>query len=165
MSATLSYDTPTQTHLEAFAKITAKTQGAIKGDSKRKGKEQQIQVLGIEFGAKSPRDVSTGQASGRRQYEPFEIEIEMGPPAAQLMQSLSTNEVITKAEFEIYKHNENGAEEVATKITLENSTVSAYKMVAGDTESLFPHVRIAFTFTKIEIEASKTMMSDSWMQR
>jgi type VI secretion system Hcp family effector len=163
MTTTLSYDTPSKTHLEAFAKITATKQGALKGDSKRDKMEQYIQVLGIEFGAKSPRDANTGQSAGRRQYEPFEIEIELGPPAAQLMQALANNEVLTKAEFSIYKQNEAGAKEVATKITLEKATVSGYKMVAGEDELLFPHVRFAFTFSKIEIDADKTMMMDNWM--
>lgn len=152
-------------HLEAYAKITAKTQGALKGDSKRKGKEGTIQLLGLEFGAKAPRDLATGNASGKRQYEPIEIDIEMGPPATQLLQALATNEVLTKAEFEIYKHNESGAEEVATKITLTNSTVSDYRLVAGEEDELFPHVRVGLTFSKIEIEASKTVMSDDWMAR
>ena len=151
-------------HLEAYAKITAKTQGALKGDSKRKDRKDRIQLLGLELGAKAPRDLQTGNASGKRYYEPIEIEIEMGPPATQLLQALATNEVLTKAEFEIYKHNEAGAEEIATKITLTDSTVSDYRMIAGEEDTLFPHVRIGLTFAKIEIEASKTAMSDSWIE-
>ena len=152
-------------HLEAYAKITGKKQGAFKGDSKRKGKNDSIQLLGLELGAKAPRDQATGNASGKRQYEPIEIEIEMGPPATQLLQALATNEVLTKAEFEIYKHNEAGAEEVATKITLTDSTVSDYHLVAGEEDALFPHVRIGLTFARIEIEASKTSMMDDWIAR
>ena len=150
-------------HLEAYAKITGKKQGDLKGDSKRKDRKDRIQLLGLELGAKAPRDKLTGNATGKRYYEPVEIEIEMGPPATQLLQALSTNEVLTKAEFEIYKHNEAGAEEVATKITLTDSTVSEYRLVAGEEDALFPHVRIGLTFAKIEIEASKTAMSDSWI--
>ena len=167
MTSTM-YDPSTRHgHLDAYAKIHATKQGNIKGNSTRDDKKDFVVVLGLEFGCKTPRDLATGQAAGRRQYEVLEIEIEMSPAATQLMQSCATNEVLDKAEFQIYRHSHaTGVAEIGTKINLEKATVAQYRFVAGDEDtSYYPHVRIALSFDKIEVETEKTVMSDSWTHR
>ncbi len=162
---------------EFYVKIKGKKQGQLKGESLRE-KRKDAWMTGLSFGYEvlSPRDVATGQASGKRQHKPIQFTKEWGAASPQLLTALCTNEVLDEVIFEFMKTNANGEEYVYQTVKLTNATVShvrQYTGSGGDSASSSRHTaaydtheleEVSLTFRKIEIESKdgKTMGIDDW---
>jgi type VI secretion system secreted protein Hcp len=160
---------------EFYVTIEGKKQGAFKGESVRKAHEAKIAGLSYQHSIKSPRDIASGQASGKRQHGPITITKEWGASTPQLFQALTTNEVLTKVLFEFFHTTPDGAEEVYYKVTLTNATVATVEYLTGvgesagtaktqsdyDTHEL---EKVSFTYQRIEVESvsGKTAAMDDW---
>jgi type VI secretion system secreted protein Hcp len=59
--------------LNAYLKLTGKTQGEIKGSNTQKGREDQIMVIGYNHEVVSPRDAASGLPTGKRQHKPLTV--------------------------------------------------------------------------------------------
>lgn len=162
---------------EFYVTIEGKKQGAFKGESVRAAHAAKIAGLSYEHEIVSPRDIASGQASGKRQHYPIKITKEWGPASPQLMVALTTNEALPKVLFEFYKTTPEGVEEVYYKITLTNATISRIKYVTGAGESAgtaktqasydtHELEEVSFTYQKIEVEntGGQTMAVDDWHQ-
>ncbi len=120
-----------------------------------------IAGLGFSYGVKSPRDVATGQASGKRQHGPIVVTKVVGTASPQIFQALTTNEVLKSVGIELP-----GGEGSGYTIKLSNATVSELKQY---TEVLNGQAMVledvSFTFQKIEVQdpGTKTMAIDDWM--
>ena len=163
---------------QAHIAVKGTKQGQFKGEGiQDKRKDKWMPVLSCNMGIKSPRDIATGQASGKRQYSPVTIVKEWGAASPQLLQACSTNEVLTEVNIEFSKTNKNGEEYVYQTIKLTNATVSDVQRYTGDdgTEgaSSSKHTsavdtmeleKVAFTFQKIEVSDNdgKTTYLDDW---
>src|SRR5690349_8803895 len=53
----------------AYVTIEGAKQGKFKGSSHIKGREDAIEISSYRLAASAPRDVATGQASGKRQFQ------------------------------------------------------------------------------------------------
>lgn len=163
---------------EFYVTIEGKKQGAFKGESPREVHKEKLAGISYSHSIVSPRDIATGQASGKRQHGPISIVKEWGAASPQLFQALCTNEVLTKVLFEFIHTTDVGEEEVYQTITLANATVSKITYNTGgigssaatsksagqyDTKEL---EEISFTYQRIEIEnkVGQTMASDDWTQ-
>jgi type VI secretion system secreted protein Hcp len=141
--------------------------GGASADGLRGGK-----IPGIRFFAEttSPRDVGTGQASGKRQHKPITITKQWDASSPQLFQALVTNEVLKSVLFEFVKTNLQGEEFVYHTIKLTNGTVSNIKSyldltdASGDPYDAHELEDVSLTFQKIEIEnrEGKTTAVDDW---
>lgn len=162
---------------EFYVTIEGTKQGALKGESPRTAHAAKIAGLSYAHEIVSPRDIATGQASGKRQHGPITITKEWGPSSPQLFQALTTNEVLKKVLFEFYQTTPEGVEEIYYKITLTNATVSRIRFTTGKGESAntaktqasydtHELEEVAFTYQKIQVEstAGKTMATDDWHQ-
>jgi type VI secretion system secreted protein Hcp len=149
--------------LEAYLTIEGTKQGKFKGDSQQSKHKDDIVVITFDYGAKAPRDVATGQASGKRQHGAFKFTSHLGPATPQLMNALVTNEVLKNVVLNVYRSSHDGAEEVGTTIKLTKATVASYELLS-DGATQYPEVRCEMTFQKIEVEnkSGKTMMADDW---
>lgn len=85
--------------LNAYLSLAGQKQGAIKGSVTIKGRENKIGVIAVSHEIISPRDVASGQATGKRQHKPFVITKEIDKSSPFLYNALCTNEVIS--EFEL----------------------------------------------------------------
>ncbi len=85
--------------LNAYLKITGSKQGLIKGSCIQKGKEGLIEVIAFEHEIISPRDVATGQATGKRQHQPLVVTKELDKSTTALIQALIQNETLPSFEL------------------------------------------------------------------
>ncbi len=163
---------------EAYIRITGQKQGSFKGESPRNADNHQwIEVFAFSMGVESPRDPSSGQVTGRRQYQPVTFVKAWGAASPQILTACATNEVLTQVVFQFIKTNENGEEYVFQTVTLTNAAISQVFRFVGDPEANHTPKsipsgptdtneleRVSFTFQKIEIDDTdgKTTFSDDW---
>lgn len=162
---------------EFYVTIEGTRQGAFKGESVREAHKDKIAGLSYSHEITSPRDIATGQASGKRQHGPITITKEWGPSSPQLFQALVTNEVLKSVFFEFIHTTPDGLEEVYHTIKLVNATVAKIRQSTGgggaesagsaktsasyDTHELED---ISFTYQRIEVEnkPGQTSADDDW---
>lgn len=149
-------------HVTLYVKVVGKKQGTFKGDGLlAKGHTDQMLALTFDYGLLSPRDLATGQASGKRQHKPVVITKEWGPSMPQFLVAVGTNEQLTKVTMEFWDTTVKGVQRLHFVVTLTNASVSEVKQrLANDllTED------IAFTFQKIQVEdkIGGTIFQDDW---
>jgi type VI secretion system secreted protein Hcp len=153
----------------AYISIKGKKQGQFAGDGSNKQNKNRILITSFSFSVESPHDASTGQASGKRQYQPIVIRKYWGEASPQVYQALVTNEVLTQVLVEFVTTDPQGKEVVDHSFTLTNATISQVKEF---TESTPPTTEvkdleeISFTFQKIEIkDKSGKTFTDDWEAR
>ena len=151
----------------AYISIKGQKQGQFAGDGSDKQNKDRILITSFSFSAESPRDVASGQASGKRQYQPIVIQKHWGEASPQVYQALSSNEVLTQVLIEFITTDPKGGEMVDHSFNLTNATISA---VREFTESAQPANQIeyleeiSFTFQKIEIkDKSGKTFDDNWV--
>jgi type VI secretion system secreted protein Hcp len=165
-----------------YISIEGQKQGKFKGESGRaapgvQGTESghglgRDKIVGVRFLAESssPRDVATGQASGKRTHKPITITKEWGAASPQLFQALVTNESLKSVLFEFVRTNAKGEQEIYHTIKLTNAAVSNIKSYldlidkTGDAYDAHELEDVSFVFQKIEMEDKdgKTQAVDSW---
>src|SRR5258708_24942367 len=137
-------------HVTLYVKVGGKKQGTFKGDGLvAKGHADQMLASAFDYGLVSPRDIATGQASGKRQHKPVVITKEWGPSMPQFLQAAATNEQLTKVTMEFWDTSRTGVQRLHFMVTLTNASVSEVKQrLAMDqlTQDL------SFTFQKIQVE-------------
>lgn len=119
--------------------IRAANQGQIKGTKALQGREGWIEVIAIQ----SPRDPASGQATGRRQYKPFVVQMPVGQAGQQLLQALCTNENIT--EFKLSMKDEAGKVVVGTLTGVRIQKITFERAKGGEVAM----EEISFVFQKI----------------
>jgi len=139
--------------------VTIVTQGGtrLSEETVRGGQQGKIEAIKFLYQVGSPRDLATGQATGRRQHSPITFTKEWGAASPQLVQAAVTNEVLRSVTFEFVKTNPTGKEIIYETITLTNATVASIKRyIATPTGSEQPDPRaledVSLTFQKIEIK-------------
>jgi len=161
---------------QAYMSVKGKKQGQFKGEAiQDKRKENWIPVLSFTMGLKSPRDISTGQASGKRQFEPVTIVKEWGAASPQGLTSCATNEVLSEVLIEFIKTNSNGENYIYQTVKLTDATFAQILRFTGEAESTgggsssrqaagAELERWSFIFRKIEVEDKdgKTTFLEDW---
>lgn len=153
-------------------------EGAMQGKFKPESLRQKDRIDAISFSQEviTPRDLATGQSSGRRQYQPIIIVKSAGASSPQFLQALINNELLKKVTIEFTKTNPSGEEYVFYRVTLEDARLAGYKQftmspteggatakhVSASEGNLFDEIK--FTFRKISVESTdgKTMAADDW---
>jgi type VI secretion system secreted protein Hcp len=144
---------------EFYVKIQGKKQGQFKGESTRAGHSDRLVGIAFSFEVDAPRDIATGQASGKRQHKPVLFVKEWGAASPQLYQAATTNEVLSSVVFEFVTTSADGEERVAETVTLTDATISKLKRTADARSEFADHGHptldeVEFTFQKIEFQSN-----------
>ena len=152
--------------LNAYMSVQGSKQGVFKGEGARPG---QISILQFTYEVKAPRDVATGQASGRRLHSPVMVTKELGAASPQLFTALVANEILPSVQIQFFRTRVDGKEELYHTVRLTNATVVRVRhhMHNPEVVGLSPGRAledVAFTFQRIEIQnnVGKTMGIDDW---
>jgi type VI secretion system Hcp family effector len=108
----------------------------ISGDVQERSHQGWIELSSVA-GIKSPRDVATGQSSGRRQYEPIVIRKRIDKSSPMLAEALAKKKTLGTVVVS----------QDGERFTLSNVMVSSIQK-DGNTES------ISFNYQKIEMQAA-----------
>jgi type VI secretion system secreted protein Hcp len=164
---------------EFYLTIEGTKQGPFKGESVREAHKDKIAAMSYRHEIQSPRDVATGQASGKRQHGPITVTKEWGAATPMIFQALVTNEVLTSVLFEFIHTTADGTEEVYHTIKLVDATVCKVVQMTGGgggatessaktTQAYDTHEveEVSFTYKRIEVEniLGQTSASDDWTQ-
>jgi type VI secretion system secreted protein Hcp len=155
---------------EFYVTIEGTKQGKFKGESVRDAHKDKLAGLHIEYSVGSPRDLASGQASGKRQHKPMSFLKEWGPATPQLLQACVTNEILKSVLFEFFHTSNDGIETTHHSIKLTNATVCGvgqYTPQGAKHDSDYDTHEIelvSLTFQKIELNnvTGKTMGVDDW---
>lgn len=148
-----------------YVKITGARQGAFKGDVVREGSPW-IRVISVQ-NVESPRDVATGQASGKRQWKSVVIRKNIDGSSQQLLRSVESKEPLKQVVIQFVRTANTGKEEAYQTITLVDAQISNFKKVAGPGSKREEEEEITFTYQKIEITdiKGKKMATDDWVSK
>ncbi len=145
---------------------------AIKGESGNAGHTDQTELLSFNFEVASPRDASSGLGTGKRAYKPVTVYKQSGLYSPLFFDALVTNAIIPKIIIEVYRADAvyKGIETKGTIITLENVSVSSYRILnglSGEYSKAKPDAtydELKFVFQKITIEdaSSRLLSTDNW---
>jgi type VI secretion system secreted protein Hcp len=117
---------------EFYVTIDGIRTGRFHGESTAKAHKGKITGLEFFYEVTSPRDVATGQATGKRQHKPITFVKEWGTASPQLFNALITNETLTNVLFEFPQTSPKGKEQIVETIKLTDATVSAFRQYIGD---------------------------------
>ena len=146
--------------LNAYLTLKGQKHGAINGSVTQKGRENQIMVIAVSHEIVSPRDVASGQATGKRQHKPFVITKELDKSSPILYDVLCTNENITQFELRFFSPKNTGG--AGGGIEVQNYTIKLtnarivdirFAMLNNKNPELLRYAEyeeIAFTYQKIE---------------
>ncbi len=83
--------------------VTGAKQGSFKGDVNSRLGAGGISVLRYEYSVTSPRNATTGQATGKNQHSMVTITKAWSPSSVQFYQALVSNEVLRTVVIEFFK--------------------------------------------------------------
>jgi len=159
--------------LNAYLKLTGAKQGDINGSVTQKGREGKIMVIAVNHEIISPRDVVSGQATGKRQHKPFVITKELDKSTPLLLSALVNNENIVGWELQFFAAKTKsgagaGVETNNFTVRLTNAFITDIKSIMLNNKDpelvkFAPYEEIAFTYQKIEwtwVDGSITAMDD-----
>jgi type VI secretion system secreted protein Hcp len=128
--------------------VQGKTQGLFPGT-----KEGAIPALRLSYGVKSPRDLASGLATGKRQHGPVVVTKLVGISSPQLFQALTTNEVLSSVVINCFPAG--GGSPYIIKLTdASASEIKQYTEMENSAPVLLEDV--SFTFRKIEVQDPNT---------
>ena len=156
--------------LNAYLKLRGTVQGDILGSVTRAGHEGKIEVIAVSHALKSPRDVATGQASGKREHQALRVTKEIDRATPRLYSALVRNESLSEGVLEFFRPGSGGQDDQYYKIEFWNAFVSGidFTMPNNQDPSLveresfevvsFVYQRILWTWTDGTIVAQ-----DDWL--
>jgi len=150
--------------------------GAVQGPFKSPGTGPQkgrIPVVSFDLEVESPRDPSTGQASGKRQFKPVVFSKEVDAASPQILAALVADETLKEVQFDFVKISSVGKEVVYHTIKLTNATVASFEESqqigepGGPVVDSRPLDKVSLVFQKIEMVdiPGGTSASDDWQIR
>jgi len=168
----------------AESHIRISVEGNKQGKFKAEGEARaETAVLRYEYAITSPRDASSGKATGKAQHSPVTITKQLGISTPQFYEACVNNEELKSVLIEFYETGPSGKEYVYYTVRLTNANVSRifqYTNVpptAGQPPQNVDLEDVSFTFQKIEISTNdnntvgsgkvnggKTSASDDWLQ-
>lgn len=149
-----------------YFSVEGENQGVFKGEVA--GQKDKMAALSYHHKILSPRDATTGQASGKRQHGPVVVTKAVGPASPQMFQALTMSEVLTDVTFEVMGTNDLGVDQVEYRVRLTDAGVSRIAQRTERTSGgqLVLLEELAFTYQSIEVESllAQTVASDDWAQ-
>jgi type VI secretion system secreted protein Hcp len=165
--------------LQAWISVKGAKQGQFKGEATAAARRDKwMGVLAFTMGVTAPRDVASGQASGKRQYQSVTVVKAWGAASPQGLTACASNEVLTEVDIEFTRQSPTGQEVVYQTVRLTNASFAQIARFTGrpdgseDTPSsghsgtadMMELERWAFAFQKIDVHDNdgNTSFADSW---
>lgn len=162
--------------LNAYLKLKGQQQGDIKGSVVQKGREGKILVVAASHALSQPFAAATGQASGKRQHQPFVVTKPVDAASVPLYQMLAGNELATEWELQFWTPkgtgtvgSASGVEQQYYTVRLSDARVCQIRFVMPDTRDATllrwtEYEEVSFTYSRIEWlwVASGKLASDTW---
>jgi type VI secretion system secreted protein Hcp len=129
----------------------------MRGESTKNslGRKDSIECLSFESAVSTARDAASGQATGRRQYQPIVIRKRIDKSSPLLMKALTNNEVIS-GDFRFYRPSStgDGTTEHFYSVAIKGARVASVRLIVPDTTdpksaSLPPMEEVTFVFQSI----------------
>jgi type VI secretion system secreted protein Hcp len=148
--------------VHVYVKVTGQKLGVFKGDSPQKSHQDEIVVLEYHFELDAPRDVATGQATGKRVYKPIRLTHELDAASPEFLAAAATNEDLKSVVINFWKTDRTGKEINFYRVTLTNAFLTSVKQ---DTSGPTVVEEDSFAFEKIEQESltGKTLFEDNFL--
>lgn len=144
----------------------------IEGGVNAGSRKNSIEVLELMHGIELPVDDVTGKITGKRIHSSYAFEKEIDISTPYLYRALTTGRSLCRAEFNFYKINHNGVEELYFKTILENVKVVGIEPLLMDVKSSTfvmhnHHEYIDLRYEKItwHYVDGNVCFSDSWIER
>jgi type VI secretion system secreted protein Hcp len=139
--------------------ISGERQGAFAATSSRnKGCVGKIEASGFTYGVVSPRDMTTGQPTGRRQHKPLRIKKEWSAASIQLFRALENNELLKVVTLDFMSVDPlTGQMQIDHSINLTNAFITSIEhssevLTSSEAQSKLPAMEtVELTFQKIEL--------------
>ena len=149
--------------IDIYISVEGAKQGKFKGQTTMvNGSTARSRVLKFSYGVGSPRDVFTGQVSGKRQHKALVITKESGAATPQFFAALVSNEILKSIVIQFFRRNATGVNELQQTITLTNASISDFRQYVGDDGRWLEDITFVFQHIQIENVPSKTVAADSW---
>lgn len=145
--------------LGGFLTLKGEQSGDIKGSVIQKGREGSILVIAASHEVRAPRDVATGQSTGKRQHGPILITKEVDKSSPPLRTSLATKESLSMWELLLWRPATRsaggGTEQQFFTIKLTKAVVVSIAFRLPNIKDpalvkLEPYEEVGFTFDAIE---------------
>jgi type VI secretion system secreted protein Hcp len=135
-------------------KLAGVKQGEIRGSVATRGREGKIAVIAVSHEIVSPRDGSTGQATGKRQHRPLVITKELDRSSVPLRQMLVGNETAKDWELQLFRA-VSGTEAHYLTIRLTNAAIASIEMQMPNNRDVEltnreTYEEVSFVYSKIE---------------
>jgi type VI secretion system secreted protein Hcp len=130
---------------------------SVRGEMKRDGKDDGIEVQSFEFGAEVARDGASGTARQRRRYSDVKFTKLVDRASPTLQSMLATNAKIKKATLSVYK-GDGDKRLLYYQLTLSDGYISSYRIVGQDRDDQFgaiPRDEFSINFRKIDVDYTK----------
>ena len=132
---------------DVFLAVVGKKQGPLKGECSSPGHVDDITVLTWQWGVNSLHAIGSGQATGRRTYEPLIVTKHLDSASTKLASALATNEEMKSVTLSLRKAGDH--KDDFFKIKLELARVTSLHAESDGNGGV--HEIVNFTFQKIEI--------------
>jgi type VI secretion system secreted protein Hcp len=153
-------------------KLKGKTQGDINGESSQTslGRADTIECFAFSMGVNSAYDLATGQATGRRQWEPMKIHKHYDRASPLIMKALVNNEQVD-GKFTFYRPDPmgDGTMQQFYSIEFSRGRVTSFRQLVYDSRDPenkgdHPDEEVTFVFGKVVVsnDAAKTSATDDW---
>jgi type VI secretion system secreted protein Hcp len=143
--------------LNAFLTLKGQKQGSINGSVTQKGRENSILVHSFSNEVISPRDASSGLATGKRQHKPLMILKEIDKSSPLLWNALVNNENLVTWQLKFWAPAAGGTatEQQIYTITLTNASIASMREYMPDNldpdKAKLPLLEeVTFTYQKIQ---------------
>jgi type VI secretion system secreted protein Hcp len=132
----------------------------------------------FKYTLKSPRDVATGQATGKRQHGPVKLTRKVSESSPQWFAAMATNDTIKSITIDFLRPDPRGVEVVAYSFRLTNvqvSEISQYygsgvekpgtQAAASRGDSLYEDISLVFQRIEVTSPGSKSSAMDEWISQ
>lgn len=164
-----------QAHAEnIYCSFKGAKQGLINGDRGLGGDATLIPIQALGQDVAVPRDDASGLPTGRRQYQPLQLQKSLDRASPQLFQALVTNERLSSVTCTFYRARPfmaDGTPKPYFVIKLTNANLTGLQLsghgAAGGAANAGEHETISLTFQKIELTDldSGVTSQDDWESR
>ena len=129
-------------------KVDGSKQGGFKGSAPD---GSSILASGMELSAVVPRDAASGQASGRRRWEPLKIVKSVDKASPTFFTALITNELLKTVSLRAFHGGPTGASYYT--VTLTNATIVSFRQYKADPANPSSALleEVSFSFQKIQV--------------
>jgi type VI secretion system secreted protein Hcp len=160
--------------MQAYMTVKGQKQGQFHAETTQNKLRDVIPILAMQMGVVAPRDVTSGMATGRRQYKPVMITKRWGAASPQALTACVTNEDLQDVTITFTQTNPMGQQYTSQTIRLTDANIIEIErftrcqdgtlLLATNNVDTLELETWSLTFRKIEVDDNPTSISfvDDW---